>query len=208
LTGGTQKTGGTPETATTGAEKRSTGIPSLDHVLSGGFPKGTSIVVFGSALSGMELLARQFWQQDANGSYFITDADPLPGMIDARAVSLEKFLELGRGERVIVDSLSSVILKYGIDTVMKFVSICEKDTEKRKSNYLFLVYKGLHAPIEEIRISRAADVFLELKELYEGVEIEHSLVVHKIRGMDVPTRAIPLLIKEHGLEISTTSRVV
>jgi KaiC/GvpD/RAD55 family RecA-like ATPase len=205
MTGGSQKTGGTPDTA---AEKRSTGIPSLDHVLSGGFPRGTGIVVFGSALSGMELLARQFWGQDANGSYLITDAEPLPGMIDARTVSLEKYLELGRGERVVVDTLSSVILKYGIDTAMKFLSICGKDTEKRKSNYLFLMYKGVHAPIEEIRVSRAVDVVLELKELYEGVEIEHSLVVHKIKGMDVPTRAIPLLIKENGLEISTTSRVV
>jgi KaiC/GvpD/RAD55 family RecA-like ATPase len=205
LTGGTQKTGTTPETA---IEKRSTGIPSLDHVLSGGFQKGTSIVVFGSAVSGMELLARQFWQQDANGSYFITDAEPLPGMIDARTVSLEKYLELARGERVIVDSLSTVILKYGIDTAIKFLSICEKDIEKRKSNYLFLVYKGIHAPIEEIRIDRTADTVLEFREAYEGVEIEHSLVVHKIRGMGVPIRAIPVLILENGLEISTTSRVV
>lgn len=156
----------------------------------------------------MELLARQFWQQDANGSYFITDAEPLPGMIDARTVSLEKYLELGRGERVVVDSLSSVILKYGIDTAMKFLSICTKDTEKRKSNYLFLVYKGLHAPVEEIRISRAADIVFEFKEEYQGVEIQHALVIHKIKGMPLPTRAIPLLILENGLEISTTSRVV
>jgi KaiC/GvpD/RAD55 family RecA-like ATPase len=206
MTGGTPKSGGTTETVT--AEKRSTGIPSLDHVLAGGFLKGTSIVVYGSGTSGIELLARQFWQQDGNGSYFITDAEPLPGMIDARTVSLEKYLELGRGERVIVDSLSSVILKYGIDTAMKFVSICAKDTEKRKSNYLFLVYKGLHAPVEEIRINRSADIILEFREEFEGVEIAHSMIVHKIRGMDVPTRAIPLLLKETGLEISTTSRVV
>jgi KaiC/GvpD/RAD55 family RecA-like ATPase len=201
-------TGGTSETAPPAVEKRSTGLPSLDHVLSGGFQKGTSIVIFGTALSGMELLARQFWEQDGNGSYFLTDAEPLPGMIDARSVSLEKYLELGRGDRVIVDSLSSVILKYGIDTVMKFLSICAKDTEKRNSNYLFLVYKGLHAPMEEIRINRAADNVFEFKEEYEGIEIQHSLIVHKIRGMDLPTRAIPLLIKENGLEISTTSRVV
>jgi KaiC/GvpD/RAD55 family RecA-like ATPase len=201
-------TGGTAAAATTATEKRSTGIPSLDHVLQGGFQKGTTIVVFGTALSGIELLARQFWEQDANGSYLITDAEPLPGMIDARMVSLEKYLELGRGERVIVDSLSSVILKYGIDTAMKFLSICEKDTEKRKTNYLFLVYKGLHAPIEEVRINRAADIVFEFKEEYEGVEIEHYLVIHKIKGMVLPTRAIPLIILENGLELSTTSRVV
>ncbi|MDD1664310.1 MAG: hypothetical protein LUQ32_03050 [Methanomicrobiales archaeon] len=205
MTGGTKVTGDTPETA---AEKRSTGIPSLDHVLSGGFLKGTSIVVFGTALSGMELLGRQFWQQDANGSYFITDAEPLPGMIDARTVSLEKYLELGRGERVVVDSLSSVVLKYGIDTAMKFLSICAKDTEKRKSNYLFLMYKGLHTPVEEMRINRAADIVFEFREDYEGVEVSHSLIIHKIKGMAVPNRAIPLLIMENGLEISTTSRVV
>ncbi|HUK38087.1 MAG TPA: hypothetical protein VLV30_03115 [Methanomicrobiales archaeon] len=205
MTGGTQRTAGTEEAA---ADKRSTGIASLDHVLAGGFLKGTSVVIFGTAVSGMELLARQFWQQDGNGSYLITDAEPLPGMIDARAVSLEKYLELGRGERVVVDSLSSVILKYGIDTAMKFLSICAKDTEKRKSNYLFLVYKGLHSPLEEIRISRVADIVLEFKEEYDGIEIAHTMIVHKIRGMDVPTRAIPLLIKENGLDISTTSRVV
>jgi len=201
-------TGGTEAAVTATIEKRSSGIPSLDHILAGGFLKGTGIVVYGSALSGMDLLARQFWEQDANGSYLITDAEPRPGMIDARAVSLEKYLELGRGERVIVDSLSSVILKYGIDTAMKFLSICGKDMEKRKSNYLFLVYKGLHAPIEEVRISRLADIVFEFKEEYEGIEIQHSLIIHKIKGMDLPTRAVPMLIKESGLEISTTSRVV
>ena len=205
MTGGTKVTGGTPETA---VEKRSTGIPSLDHVLSGGFLKGTSILVFGTALSGMELLARQFWQQDANGSYFITDAEPIQGMIDGRTISLEKYLELGRGERVVVDSLSSVILKYGIDTTVKFLSICAKDIEKRKSNYLFIVYKGLHTPLEEMRINRLADTVLEFREDFEGVEVQHSLIVHKIKGMAVPNRAIPLLIMENGLEISTTSRVV
>ncbi|MDD1670465.1 MAG: hypothetical protein LUQ67_04015 [Methanomicrobiales archaeon] len=206
MTGGTQKTSAPADAAA--ADRRSTGIPSLDHLLLGGFQKGTSIVVYGTSISGMDLLGRQFWQQDPNGSYFITDAEPRQGMIDARTVSLEKYLELGRGERVIVDSLSTVILKYGIDTAMKFLSICAKDTEKRKSNYLFLVYKGIHSPVEEMRINRLADTVLEFRELYEGVEIEHSLIVHKIKGMDVPNRAIPLLIKESGLEISTTSRVV
>jgi len=205
MTGGTKVDGGTPETA---IEKRSTGIPSLDHVLSGGFLKGTSVVVYGTALSGMELLARQFWQQDANGSYFITDAEPVPGMIDGRTVSLEKYLELGRGERVVVDSLSTVILKYGIDTTVKFLSICAKDIEKRKSNYLFLMYKGLHTPLEEMRVNRAADIVFEFRDEVEGVEVSHSLIIHKIKGMAVPNRAIPLLIMENGLEISTTSRVV
>jgi len=205
LTGGTKATAPTPEIA---VDKRSTGIVSLDHVLSGGFLMGTSIVVYGTSVSGMELLARQFWQQDGNGSYFITDAEPVQGMIDARTVSLEKYLELGRGERVVVDSLSSVVLKYGIDTTIKFLSICEKDTEKRKSNYLFLLYKKLHTPVEEMRINRLADTVMEFREDFEGVEIQHSLIIHKIKGMDVPNRAIPLLIKENGLEISTTSRVV
>jgi KaiC/GvpD/RAD55 family RecA-like ATPase len=205
MTGGTKATATTPETA---AEKRSTGIASLDHVLSGGFLKGTLIAVLGNPVSGMEILGRQFWQQDSNGSYFITDAEPLPGMIDARNVSLEKYLELGRGERVVMDSLSSVILKYGIDTAVKFISICAKDSEKRKTNYLFIVYKGLHTPLEEMRISRAADIVIEFKEEYEGIEIQHALIVHKIKGMDLPLRAIPLLVKENGLEISTTSRVV
>ena len=205
MTGGTKSTAPTPETS---ADKRSTGIASLDHVLSGGFLKGTLIAVTGGPVSGMEILGRQFWQQDGNGSYLLTDAEPLPGMIDARSVSLEKYLELGRGERVIVDSLSSVILKYGIDTAVKFLSICAKDAEKRKANYLFIVYRGLHSPLEEMRISRAADIVMEFKEEYEGIEIQHALIVHKIRGMDLPTRAIPMIIKESGLEISTTSRVV
>jgi KaiC/GvpD/RAD55 family RecA-like ATPase len=205
LTGGTKATATPPETT---AEKRSTGIPSLDHALDGGFLKGTCILVYGTSLSGMEFLGRQFWQQDANGSYFITDAEPQPGMIDARAVSLEKFLELGRGERVVVDSLSSIILKYGIDTALKFISICGKDTQKRGSNYIFLVYKGLHPSLDEIRINRAADTILEFREDYDGVEIQRTLLVHKIKNRAVPIRAIPLLIKESGLEISTTSRVV
>ncbi len=189
--------------------RRSTGIPGLDLSLDGGFPPGTRIVVYGSPLSGMELMAQQFWRTESEtGSYLMLDADPKQGMIAARGLSLEEMAEAMQGDRIVVDSLSTLVITSGIDAAVDLLVHGAADVLKRGANVMCLFYRGLHTPLEEIRVMRAADIFITLRQEIHGNEFERTLAIEKIRGMQVPQRVIPYHITAKGLELSTTSRVI
>ena len=163
----------------------------------------------GSAVSGNDLLALQFWQSEGEeGTYIMLDAEIRPGMVDGRGLTAEEFLSNMNGQKLVVDSLSSYILKFGIDAAIKFILSTRDIAVTRKANVVFTFYPDLHPRVEEILVMRAVDVILELKEVIFMNEIERQLAVHKITGMAVPRRLIPFLINEKGIELSTTSRVV
>lgn len=194
------------------ASKRSSGIVGLDPVIDGGFPYGTVIVVMGSPVSGVEHFARQFWEagegNGEKGAYVMIDGDIEPGMVDAKHLPTENILPLLEGERVVVDSLSGLILKHGIDSAFICITAAKKHCRSTGANVIFTYYNGLHTPVDNLRVTRTADVLIELKELFTANEIERQLMVHKIKGMTIPKRLIPYNITEKGIELSTTSRVV
>ncbi len=163
----------------------------------------------GSAVSGNDLMALQFWQSEGEeGTYIMLDAEVRPGMVDGRGFTADEFLTNLNGQKLVIDSLSSMILKFGIDAAIKFILSARDIAFTRKANVVFTFYPELHPRVEEILVMRAVDVILELKEVIFMNEIERQLAVHKITGMAVPRRLIPFLINEKGIELSTTSRVV
>ncbi|NYT06329.1 MAG: hypothetical protein GKC04_08210 [Methanomicrobiales archaeon] len=191
-------------------EKRSTGISGLDFQLGGGYPEGSSIVIYGSALAGLDRMAMQFWKAEDNpGTYIMLDSAPAEGMVTPENADAATILGLMDGsDRVVVDSLSTVILEHGIDTAIRLIRDATLAVKSRGGNIMFILYAGLHAPIEEIRIMRAADVFMTLTETIHGNEVERRLAINKILSMDVPLRVFPYNIMKGGLEFSTTARVV
>ncbi len=192
-------------------KRRSTGIGGLDFLMDGGFPTGESIVVYGTPLTGVDLMARQFWQPPDSveeGTYLITEGEPSEQMVDIRKTPIEKILPLMKGSRIVIDSLSGLILRDGIDRVLEFIrkdvhAVLEKD-----ANVMMILYSGVHPPLEEYLVMRATDIFVELRENILGNEIERTFVIHRIRGAAAPQRVTPFLISEKGLELSTTTRVV
>lgn len=189
--------------------RRSTGIAGLDLALDGGFPPSTRIIIFGAPLSGLELLAQQFWQsENQSGSYLMLDTVPEEGMTDAQGMDTAALVEAMQGERVIVDSLSTLILKQGIDAAVEFVLEDTRGIVEQGATVVYLLYTGLHSPLEEARIMRAADIFITLRHQVHGNEFERTLAIEKYRGANVPQRVIPYHIVAKGLELSTTSRVV
>lgn len=191
------------------SSRRSTGIAGLDLVLDGGFPPGARIVVFGSPLSGLELLAQQFWRTgNAAGAYLMLDAVPLEGMTDARGMDITALVGAVQGERIVIDSLSTLIADRGIDAAIRFIREDVQAAVDEGATIVYLLYAGLHGPFEEARVMRAADVFITLRQQIHGNEIERTLAIEKLRGSNVPQRAIPYHIIARGLELSTTSRVV
>ncbi|MDD1658012.1 MAG: hypothetical protein LUQ41_06060 [Methanomicrobiales archaeon] len=187
--------------------RRATGMAGLDNVLDGGFPRGTTILILGSPTSGLELMARQFWEQEAGGTYLILDAEPDAGMVDARHLPPDRLATMMKGDRVVIDSLSTLVKKYTIEITIQFMTICSRDTRKRDSNILFLCYKDVHDPTEMARIIRAVDIVLELGEIVSGTDSVHVMSIKKNRGQQVPEEGIPYLITAKGLEPSTTRRV-
>lgn len=190
-------------------DRRSTGVGGLDFALDGGLPLGTSIVAYGSPYSGVDLMAKQFWKADeTSGSYLMLDAVVDDGMKDASSIPLPELKQLMIGERIVVDSLSSLIMQYGIDAVMQFIRDDLREIFDRGANIFFIVYRGVHTPLEEMRVTRAADVFMELRQDVHGNEIMRTFALYKMKGSAVPDRVVPFIITEKGLELSTTSRVV
>ncbi len=190
--------------------RRSTGIAGLDLALEGGFLPGSRIIISGSPLSGLELLAQQFWQAETGeaGAYLMLDAVPGEGMVDAHGMDPAALVGAMQGERIVVDSLSSLIAAWGIDAATKFVLEDTRAIIEGGANIVYLLYTGLHSPIEEARMMRAADIFIILRQQVHGNEFERTLAIEKLRGADVPQRVIPYHIVAKGLELSTTSRVV
>ncbi len=127
----------------TDTQKQPTGIAGLDLTIEGGFPVGTRIIVYGTALSGLELLAQQFWKAgDEECRYLMLDAEPTGGMLDARELSLKELAAAMRGKRIVVDSLSTLIHNYGIDAAADFLTSTTEDRLREGSNVLFLLYRG------------------------------------------------------------------
>ena len=189
--------------------RRSTGIIGLDLALNGGLPPHAHVIVSGLPLSGLELLAEQFWKSgEQEGTYLMLDAVPQEGMTDARGMDPVALAGAMQGDRIVVDSLSTLIGKWGIDATTRFILDDTREVIERGATIIYLLYTGLHSPVEEARVMRAADVFISLRQEIHGNEFERTLAIEKLRGANVPQRVIPYHIIAKGLELSTTSRVV
>ena len=129
-------------------------------------------------------------------------------MTDARGMDPGALAGAMQGERIIVDSLSTLVLDWGIDAAARFVLEETRDIVEGGATIVYLLYTGLHSPREEARMMRAADVFITLRHQVHGNEFERTLAIEKIKDADVPERVIPYHIVAKGLELSTTSRVV
>jgi KaiC/GvpD/RAD55 family RecA-like ATPase len=189
--------------------KRSTGIVGLNLLLDGGYPSGSLIMLYGTPLSGVELAAQQFWKVEGEeGTYLMNDGDVETGMTDATDMHPEMYLTHMAGGRIVIDSLSVVVIKYGIDVALKFMRLAREEMRKRDANLIVVVYTGIHTPMEMTRMMRAADIVIELTGHMTQSDMERALCVHKVKDNPVPERILPFRITEKGIEASTTSRVV
>jgi len=192
------------------AKRRKTGIVGLNLLLDGGFPEGSLVMIYGTPVAGVDLAANQFWKSEEGeeGSYLMNDGDVEIGMIDATEMHPDLYLTQMAGKRIVVDSLSTIIVKYGIEVALKFLRHSREEMRKRNANMVFVVYTGIHLPIEMTRIQRAADIVIEFKTEISQSDIMRTLAVQKIRDAAAPQRLLPFIITDKGIEASTTSRVV
>jgi KaiC/GvpD/RAD55 family RecA-like ATPase len=193
-----------------GSKKRPTGIVGLNLLLDGGFPKGTLIMVYGSPVAGIDIAAKQFWRAEGEdaGTYLMNDGDPDIGMVNVGDVHPSMYQEWLLGDRMVIDSLSSIVIKYGIDGTLQFLRRARGEIRETNANIMFLVYSGVHTPMEMTRLMRISDVVIEYKTTISQADIERTLAVQKIRKAAAPRRLLTFIITDNGIEASTTSRVV
>jgi KaiC/GvpD/RAD55 family RecA-like ATPase len=191
-------------------KKRPSGIVGLNLLLDGGFPQGTLIMVYGSPTAGIDIAAKQFWRAEGDevGTYLMNDGDPEIGMVNVGDVHPSMYQDWMVGDRMVIDSLSSIVIKYGIDATLRFLRQVREEIRETKGNILFLVYTGVHEPIEMTRLMRLSDIVIEYKTEISQSDIERTLAVQKIKGAAAPQRLLPFIITDNGIEASTTSRVV
>jgi KaiC/GvpD/RAD55 family RecA-like ATPase len=193
-------------------KQRSTGLVGLDLVLNGGVPKGTVIIVAGTPTNGLDLFARQFWKgnpdEPEEGTYLMLDGEVEEGMTDAREIPFEEYPAHLHGQRIVIDSLSSLVQRHGIDAAVDLLTrgLEEKITEG--ANVVLTLYPGIHRKEDEFKLIRAADGYIELRQGVEGSEVERMLGVFKMARTELPRQLVPYNITAEGLELSTTKRVV
>ena len=207
---GTRNTSGGFSFSEEKAKKRPTGIIGLNLLLDGGFPKGTLIMVYGSPVAGIDLAAKQFWRAEGEevGTYLMNDGDTEVGMVNVGDVHPSMYQDWMVGDRMVIDSLSSIVIKYGIDSTLQFLRKAHEEVRESEANIMFLVYDGVHEPIEMTRLMRMADIVIEFKTEISQSDIMRTLAVQKIKGAGAPQRLLPFIITDNGIEASTTSRVV
>lgn len=189
--------------------RRATGIIGLNILLEGGFPEGTIIMVHGTAVAGVDLAARHFchgYPEEA-GSYLVTE-DIIDQQPPDAKMNPEMYLGQMTGKRVVIDSLSAIIERYGIEQTLFLLSMAKDEIREKHANLMFIVYSGIHMPMDMTRIMRLADIVIVFETKIQQSEIQRTLAVQKIRGIAAPRRLLPFIITENGIEASTTSRVV
>ena len=193
-------------------KQRSTGLVGLDLVLNGGIPKGTVIIVAGTPINGLDLFAHQFWKGDPDnpeeGTYLMIDGQVEEGMIDAREIPPDQYPDHLHGQRIVIDSLSSIILRHGIDPAIDLVTRGLREKVADGSNVILTMYPGIHRNADEFKLIREVDGYIELKQGIEGSEVGRMLGVFKMVGTELPRQLVPYNITAEGLELSTTKRVV
>src|SRR5512138_281166 len=155
-------------------------------------------MLYGTPVAGVDLAAYQFWKatEGEEGTYLMNDGDVEVGMVDATEMHPDLYLTQMAGSRIVVDSLSTIIVRYGIEVALKFLRNAREEMRKRNANMVFVVYTGIHQPIEMTRIMRAADVVIEFKTNISQADIERTLAVQKIKDSAAPQRLLPFIITE------------
>lgn len=95
----------------------------------------------GIPLSGIDHMARQFWQSEGEeGTYIMYDAEVEPGMVSGAGLPAEEIIPLLKGKRLVVDSISTFILQHGIDAGVNLILRARDLVLSENANIMFVHY--------------------------------------------------------------------
>ncbi len=167
-------------------------------------------MVYGTAITGVDLAALQFYKagHEDEGTYLKVDDIINHEKDEKSGIRPEIFLMQLAGTRIVVDSFTSVIERYGINDTLRLLRLLKEDVQKSGADLMFIVFSGIHTPMEMTKLMREADVVIEFRLESSQAELQRTLAVQKISNAMAPSRLLPYIITDKGIEASTTSRVV
>ena len=110
--------------------------------------------------------------------------------------------------RGVVDSISYFLRSYELNNVLNVIEIISSMGKATGAVHLLLMTSGMHEPIVENNMKHICDGVIEFRMKERGSEVEHSILLRKMRGMIVPNRTISYVITNKGVELETTTRVL
>ncbi len=176
-----------------------TGIKGLDELLGGGFPEGKCILVVGSPGSGKTTFAIQYLYSDSGEGIGFTDV----------LKTLTKLVEGENVERIALDPITSVMLRYG------------EELKRRRATVEFfdaLADTGCTSLVTSELKTSLLDRRFQLEEfLSHGVVVLHTLMhqgnfvravqVEKMRGISHDTQIRPYQFGTSGIEVFPRDKV-
>ncbi|MCW4018280.1 MAG: ADP-ribosylation factor-like protein [Candidatus Bathyarchaeota archaeon] len=142
--------------------KVTTGVPIVDNLLSGGMPKGSSILIRAHPLADPQTMAIQFLHHQLEnggiGIYFVNNKAPTCTLEEAANINMDLIRFKQKGQLFFIDAYSrlfglesnqeySVEAPSDLDSVSKAVS--KALFECSRKGKVFLVYDSLNASIDE-----------------------------------------------------------
>ncbi|MBW6470913.1 MAG: RAD55 family ATPase [Methanosarcinaceae archaeon] len=110
--------------------------------------------------------------------------------------------------RGIIDSMSFFLRSYELNDVVETIEIMSSVGKLSGAVQLILVTKGMHDPVIENTLKHVCDGVIEFHMKERGSEIEHTILIRKMRGMITPSRTISYSLTHKGVELETTTRIL
>lgn len=110
--------------------------------------------------------------------------------------------------RGIIDSMSFFLRSYELKDVVEAIEIMSSVGKLSGAVQLILVTKGMHDSVIENTLKHVCDGVIEFHMKERGSEIEHTIMIRKMRGMITPSRTISYSLTHKGVELETTTRVL
>jgi archaellum biogenesis ATPase FlaH len=184
----------------------SSGIDALDRQLFGGYPAGSIVLLVGSPVSGLELIAKQFCQNDSDAVYLMMGNETEEGMIDGRAMDVDECLAACTGMRNVVDSVTTLSDRCGREETLRFLHHVREHLKTSGGVLIGTLYPGVLLPLTEALVIRSADIVIECSVVDHADIISRTCVVRKKIGA-VQDQILQYVVKEHGIEMVPTERV-
>jgi KaiC/GvpD/RAD55 family RecA-like ATPase len=110
--------------------------------------------------------------------------------------------------RGVIDSISFYLRSYELNDVVEAIEIMSSVGKLSGAVHLILMTSGMHDSVMENTLKHVCDGVIEFRMKERGSEIEHTIMIRKMRGMITPNRTISYSLTHKGVELETTTRVL
>lgn len=110
--------------------------------------------------------------------------------------------------RGVIDSISFYLRSYELNDVVEAIEIMSSVGKLSGAVHLIIMTSGMHDSVVENTLKHVCDGVIEFRMKERGSEIEHTIMIRKMRGMITPNRTISYSLTHKGVELETTTRVL